>query len=101
MSETCNSFHESGGMRCARPKGHEGRCWCKWSPLTGSPGYVTRGEWTMRGGFFHLAYVQRRASDPVPCQHPRHLVMQSQDTSHTICADCGVFVGDDAWRQSA
>lgn len=61
--ELCNSFHESGGMRCIRPKGHAGRCWCKWAPLTGSPGYVTRGEWSMVGGFYHIGYVQRRLTE--------------------------------------
>jgi len=53
--ELCNSFHEFGGMRCIRAKGHDGRCWCKAGPADPT-GAITRGEWKSVNGKFVKHY---------------------------------------------
>lgn len=52
----CNSFHELGGMRCNRTKGHEGYCRCKAEKREG--GSIMYAEWRFndKGEFRHVGY---------------------------------------------
>lgn len=54
--ERCNSFHELGGMRCVREKGHDGYCHCR-SERRGH-GSIMYAEWYFNdeGKFRHVGY---------------------------------------------